>query len=333
MFGEVFDTSRPFTSQYTTRNKMQAVLDFPFQDAARNFASKGQADRSSSRRCSSMTTGTPTRTPTSTSCRPSSVTTTWGGSDTSSTADNAGAPEDELLARDRLAHELMYFSRGNPVIYYGDEQGFTGTGGDQFARQSMFASQVPEYLDDDLLGTAADPCAGQLQPRSSAVHQDRRIWLELATDHPALRDGAHQHRYASDGPGIYAFSRIDHGQQREYVVALNNSEGEQTAKIPTYVRNGGLRTGLRHWTAILTSDGAGSLSLTMPALSTVVYESAERMPRSEGGAVGSRLEDARRCGGGELADAGLGRRRGLLVQRGDFLRQGRQWEVEVHRHR
>ena len=42
MFGEVFDTSRPFTSQYTTRNRMQAVLDFPFQDAARNFASKSQ---------------------------------------------------------------------------------------------------------------------------------------------------------------------------------------------------------------------------------------------------------------------------------------------------
>ena len=42
MFGEVFDTTRPFTSQFTTRNKMQAVLDFPFQDAARNFASKGQ---------------------------------------------------------------------------------------------------------------------------------------------------------------------------------------------------------------------------------------------------------------------------------------------------
>ena len=45
MFGEVFDTTRPFTSQFTTRNKMQAVLDFPFQDAARNFASKGQRDR------------------------------------------------------------------------------------------------------------------------------------------------------------------------------------------------------------------------------------------------------------------------------------------------
>src|SRR5688500_2267357 len=42
MFGEVFDTTKSFTSQFTTRNKMQAVLDFPFQDAARNFASRGQ---------------------------------------------------------------------------------------------------------------------------------------------------------------------------------------------------------------------------------------------------------------------------------------------------
>ena len=41
---------------------------------------------------------------------------------------NPGATDAELLARDRLAHELMYFSRGNPVVYYGDEQGFTGRG-------------------------------------------------------------------------------------------------------------------------------------------------------------------------------------------------------------
>ena len=54
---------------------------------------------------------------------------------------NPGATEAELLARDRLAHALMYFSRGNPVVYYGDEQGFTGAGGDQDARQDMFPSQ------------------------------------------------------------------------------------------------------------------------------------------------------------------------------------------------
>ena len=88
--------------------------------------------------------------------------------------DNAGAEERELLARDRLAHELMYFSRGNPVIYYGDEQGFTGgdPGGDQASRQSMFASRVSDYLDDDLLGTDRTHYQGQLQYRPCALPED-----------------------------------------------------------------------------------------------------------------------------------------------------------------
>src|SRR3954447_11045702 len=59
--------------------------------------------------------------------------------------DNAGASEAELLQRDKLAHALLYTSRGNPVVYFGDEQGFTGAGNDQAARQDMFASEDPEY--------------------------------------------------------------------------------------------------------------------------------------------------------------------------------------------
>ena len=46
MFGEVaLDGSdaaaKSFTSHYTTHDRMQAILDFPFQDAARGFASQG----------------------------------------------------------------------------------------------------------------------------------------------------------------------------------------------------------------------------------------------------------------------------------------------------
>ena len=118
------------------RDRMQAVLDFPFQDAARDFASRGSRDRPARDVLRRTTTGTPTPTRTSTSCRRSSATTTWAASAASSQADNPGAGDAEWLARDRLAHELMYFSRGNPVIYYGDEQGFTGAGGDQVARQT-----------------------------------------------------------------------------------------------------------------------------------------------------------------------------------------------------
>ena len=209
MFGEVFDTTKSFTSHFTTRDRMQAVLDFPFQDAARNFASRGQAAPTRWRRSSPATTGTPTPTPTSTSCPPSSATTTWAASAASSQPTTRARATPSGVARDRLAHELMYFSRGNPVIYYGDEQGFTGPGGDQDARQTMFASQVPDYLDDDLLGTDATHAQDNFNAGPPAVPGDQRRSPRSPAAHPALRDGAHQHRYAADGPGVYAFSRID----------------------------------------------------------------------------------------------------------------------------
>ena len=40
MFGEVFDTTKSFTSHFTTHDDVQAVIDFPFQAAAQNFAAR-----------------------------------------------------------------------------------------------------------------------------------------------------------------------------------------------------------------------------------------------------------------------------------------------------
>ena len=149
---------------------------------------------------------------------------------------NPGAPDEELLKRDRLAHELMYLSRGNPVIYYGDEQGFTGDGGDQLARQDMFPSRVAEYNDDDLIGTDATTAESNFD-RKHPLFQSIAKLAVLTKKHKTLRNGAQQHRYATDGPGIYSFSRI--GLDRsEYVVALNNSEQIQTATIPTFANGG-----------------------------------------------------------------------------------------------
>jgi alpha-amylase len=279
MFGEVFDlSSRPFTSTFTTRNQMQAVLDFPFQDAARNFASKSQPTRQLSTffRNDDWYTDADSNV--------YQLPTFLGNHDMGRIGffvkdDNKDAPEDELLARDRLAHELMYFSRGNPVIYYGDEQGFTGTGGDQVARQTMFASQVPEYLDDDLLGTDSTHSQDNFNTNHQLYQRIKKL-ADLAKAHPALRDGAHQDRYSTDQAGIYAFSRLDRGQQREYVVALNNSESETTADIPTYVGNGNFVKVYGSGPEQLTSNGDQLLTVTVPALSTVVYRSAE-IPRSD----------------------------------------------------
>jgi alpha-amylase len=276
MFGEVFDTTKSFTSQFTTRDKMQAVLDFPFQEAARNFASKSQ--RTDQLRDFFNNDDWYTDADSNVYQLPTFL----GNHDMGRIgffvkADNEGALEDELVARDRLAHELMYFSRGNPVVYYGDEQGFTGTGGDQVARQTMFASQVGEYLDDDLLGTDNTHAQDNFVTTHPLYQKIHDLAL-LTTEHPALRNGAHQHRYGSDQAGIYAFSRLHRGEQREYVVVLNNSESEKTAQIPTYVANGAFTRIYGSGPEQLVSNGNLELSVTVPALSTVVYESVQPIP-------------------------------------------------------
>lgn len=278
MFGEVYDTTKPFTSQFTTRNRMQSVLDFPFQDAARNFASKGQptSQLSTFFRDDDWYTDA--------NSNVYQLPTFLGNHDMGRIGyfigeDNKGAAEAELINRDRLAHELMYFSRGNPVIYYGDEQGFIGTGGDQVARQTMFASQVPEYLDDNLLGT--DRTHAQDNFNKDHPLYSRIAGLALLTGrNPALRNGAHQHRYGTDAAGIYAFSRILRNQQYEYVVALNNSEEAKTAAIPTYVANAKYTKVYGAGASSLTTNAGRQLSVSVPALSTVVYRSTLRIPRS-----------------------------------------------------
>lgn len=278
MFGEVFDTSRSFTSQYTTRNRMQAVIDFPFQDAARNFASRSAPTS----QLGQFFAGDDWYTDADSNVY--QLPTFLGNHDMGRignfvVTDNPGAGDAEWLARDRLAHELMYFSRGNPVVYYGDEQGFTGPGGDQDARQTMFASRVPEYLDDDLLGTDATHAQANFVP----THPLYRSISELAAltkKHPALRDGAHQHRYASDASGVYAFSRIDRDRQREYVVALNNSEQPATADIPTYASRQQFSRVYGSGPARSKSGADRTLTLTVPPLSAVVYASDNRIPAS-----------------------------------------------------
>src|SRR5699024_8184031 len=59
---------------------------------------------------------------------------------------NLLAGSDRLAERTAFAHETMLLTRGQPVIYYGDEQGFVGDGNDKDARQAMFASQGPSRL-------------------------------------------------------------------------------------------------------------------------------------------------------------------------------------------
>ncbi|WP_413249796.1 alpha-amylase family glycosyl hydrolase [Sinomonas flava] len=279
MFGEVYDTSRDFTSKFTTSDGVQAVLDFPFQQAARSYASASSPATTLQKLFQGddwYTTAT---------SNVYQLPTFLGNHDMGRIGsfiaqDNPNASDAEKMARDRLATELMYFSRGNPIVYYGDEQGFTGAGGDQLARQDMFASKTPEYLADALLGTTATH-ASDNYVTTHPLYTSIADLAKVVKDNPALRTGAHQDRYADATAGVYAFSRIDVTAQREYVVALNNTAAPRTAAVPTYLAQ-------RPFAKVF-GDGAAdrlktaadkTLTVTVPAFSTVVYESAGRIPDS-----------------------------------------------------
>ena len=285
MFGEVaYDGFGPRqkadTSLYTTRNKMQSVLDFPFAEVARDFASRGGHTSSLAKFFDDddwYTDG---------DSNAYQLPTFLGNHDRGRigqfvVSDNPGAGDAEWLQRDQLAHELMYFSRGNPVVYYGDEQGFTGApGGDQNARQTMFASQVSDYLDDDLLGTAATHAQDNFVT-SHPLYQAISGLSELTEEHPALRDGAQQSRTTgSAAAGVYAFSRLDRTDAHEYVVAINNSETEAAASFNTFVPTGAWTKVYGPGAATESTDAARSMSVSVPGLSTVVYRSDATIPAS-----------------------------------------------------
>jgi glycosidase len=80
MFGEVYDASSEFVSQYTTEGRLQAAVDFGFQANATGFAKGAATDGLRNFTSTPRTTGTPTPTPTPTSCPRSWGTMTWAGS-------------------------------------------------------------------------------------------------------------------------------------------------------------------------------------------------------------------------------------------------------------
>ncbi|MFN3228258.1 MAG: alpha-amylase family glycosyl hydrolase [Asticcacaulis sp.] len=129
----------------------------------------------------------------------------------------------EALARLKLAHALMMTARGVPVVYYGDEQGFVSDGGDQDARETLFASQVTVYNDNDLIGTDRTTA----QDNFSADHPLYRAIRELndlRKASVALRRGRQIVRYSDEKGGLLVFSRIEAQSGEEVVVAINATD-------------------------------------------------------------------------------------------------------------
>lgn len=278
MFGETYSNDPAITSPYVTQGRLDATLDFPFQDAARAFASQGAAPAKLA-----GLYGQDYRYTTDKANAYEQVTFLgnhdMGRIGTFLTQDNPGAGDAELLKRDRLANELMFLGRGNPVVYYGDEQGFTGAGGDKDARQTMFASRVADYLDDGEIGTARTHASDAYDP-THPLYRDIAALSKLTEDHPALRDGVQTERYAAPGTaaGVYAYSRTDATSRDDYLVAVNDATTAKTVTIPAAGAAGADYRALYGTSGSVRTDADGAATVTVPALSSVVYEAAKPLP-------------------------------------------------------
>ncbi|MBA3527928.1 MAG: DUF3372 domain-containing protein, partial [Propionibacteriaceae bacterium] len=190
----------------------------------------------------------------------------------------AGFTGTDRIKRTRLAHDLMYLTRGQPVVYYGDEQGFIGAGGDKDARQDMFATQTKQYQDEANLYADVSGSKDRYDTTTS-LYRRIKAMAALRAKHPALADGAQIQRYASPGAGIFAVSRINADDGVEYLVAVNNSTEVKSADFETFSPRMNFAPILGA-TKSVRSRADGRVKVTVPALGVSVW-------KAKGRAVGS----------------------------------------------
>ncbi len=191
---------------------------------------------------------------------------------------NPGASEDELLIRMRLGFDLLFLVRGQPVVYYGDEQGFVGTGGDQLARQSMFRSVTPEYVDDDNVGSDETPADDNFDT-DHPLYTHVASLTELRRQHPTFVTGA---MIVHETPGpTFGFSRIDRDERVEYLVVTNANE---SLGVPTRLTALSRDTTFESVAGVgvaidpVTTDAAGEVLIEVPPLSAVVLRATTPLP-------------------------------------------------------
>ena len=146
MFGEVYSADQEIESTYVREGGLPATLDFSFQEAAKGFVTGAGSPQALADVYAKDALYTARDTDAD------RLPTFLGNHDMGrigSFIESGGADPASYLRRDELAHELMFLTRGQPVVYSGDEQGFTGPGGDKDARQDMFASKTADYRDDE----------------------------------------------------------------------------------------------------------------------------------------------------------------------------------------
>ncbi len=272
MFGEVYSFTSKELSEYTTAGNMQSVLDFAFQSAI----SQSLIEQKGTQALATLFAN--------------DIDYLDHDSDANQLMNFTGNhdmgrfaymlkksafnySEAQMIKRNLLAQAMTYFMRGVPIIYYGDEQGFVGDGGDQAARQDMMPSLVASYNDDDLLATDATTADDNFDTQHP-IYQSFAQYADIFYQYPPLRRGQQKTLFQADNNAIFAITRTLAANDKAMtasqamLIAFNTSDKPATTSFEL----NGARYRLVHGESKLTPKNSGATTIELPALSFAIYE-------------------------------------------------------------
>jgi len=266
MFGEVFDGNPDVLSKFTTQGKMQSVLDFGFAFAIKDVI----VDQKATDKLAHLFAQDSKYKDQDSNAN--QLLNFVGNHDIGRLAwmlkqSKFNYSEEEILARVTLAHSMMYFARGIPVIYYGSEQGFVGDGGNHDARQDMMPSLVTSYNDDRLIGTTKTTADDNFD-LNHPIYKSLAQFSALYQANKALRYGKQEVIYSSNKAGILSLTRtLNSGEQ--LLVVINTSNKPQQATF-NYKNALGIR--IYDSGQTITEIHQNQLTVKMSPLSVTIYQ-------------------------------------------------------------
>jgi glycosidase len=268
-FGEFYDSDINTQANYLRKYGLPSLLDFAFQNRALSFASGATPSNLADLYARDNLFVAKQKSP-------YDMVTFLGNHDMGRAAhllNQSGTTRSQSVL---LAHDLMFLSRGIPSVYYGDEVGMIGTGGDKSARQDMFPTQVSWWRSEDrVFGSAIG--TGSSLTLSTPLTTRITTLNALRKAHPALASGSQTTRLV-DG-NVLALSRFDKNTKTEYLVAFNSGSSPRAVKLSTSTPSSSWQNLLG--SGSLTSSVSGEISVTVPARSTLVYKAASPIPLAD----------------------------------------------------
>jgi hypothetical protein len=194
MFGEVAVGDPAALASYIRDRRLPSVLDFPMSDSVLSFAGGGGATDFENMLKWDYLYNDGVNDSGVVSDRYSLVT-FMGNHDQGRAAgiianQSYGLSNAALAQRVNLGYAMLMTMRGAPTLYYGDEVGISGSGGDKAARQDMFPTQVSQWKTEARAGSQPIGNASALTITSHPILNTITKLGALRAAHPALTTGA-----------------------------------------------------------------------------------------------------------------------------------------------